>query len=373
MRLWEDRTDCQQNMVRSSGGFSRGAEGSKLYTRSGYVLNFNPFDDEKEDSGYVLEIPKGKKFIRKLIARFSALNKSRAVLEVSDLRGAIKHLDGIRNTYGRFTAKEVRYLAAQILSGFTVVTTENRGGCEEWMKSNGIVLERNGREVKIRDRLGEIKFTDDFYNTGLKACFWEHIRKGEVALAFSDARERASVKRVLGGTEDELLVGALLDRSYFDKKASRFWGGVGLENVRPIVVRERKAINRSVRLERKQTSYKRSLMLHTGGWFEIVRDILKNDINPADREYYKDKLTRNEYRKMKKELVRRKKEGGNSLEAVSHWVASYLENDFLLHGKREDAMSFVLRGAQDFLQWDGGLHSQYVSVLRALGNLDQKK
>ena len=145
-------------MVRGNRGFSRGAEGSKLYTRSGYVLNFNPFDDEREDSGYVLEIPKGKRFIRKLIARFSALDKSRTVLEVSDLRGAIKHLDGIRNTYGRYTAKEVRYLAAQILSGFTVVSTEYSGGYDEWLKSNGIVLVRDGRNVHIKDRQGEINF-----------------------------------------------------------------------------------------------------------------------------------------------------------------------------------------------------------------------
>lgn len=360
-------------MVRGNQGFSRGAEGSKLYTRSGYVLNFNPFDDEKEDSGYVLEIPKGKRFIRKLIARFSALDKSRTVLEVSDLRGAIKHLDGIRNTYGRYTAKEVRYLAAQILSGFTVVSTEYRGGYDEWLKSNGITLLRDGRNVYIKDRRGEITFTDDYYNTGLKACFWEYIKKGQLALAFTDARERASVKRVFGGTEDELLVGALLSGDYMGRSASRFWGGKGLENVRPVEIRERKKFGQTVRLERKQMSYKRSLGLHTGGWFEIVRDVLKNDINPADREYYKDKLARNEYRKMKKELSRRPREGGKSLEAVGHWVASYLEQDFLRHGKREEALSFILRGAQDFLQWDGGMHSQYVSVLRALGTLDQKK
>ena len=188
---------------------------------------------------------------------------------------------------------------------------------------------------------------------------------GELFLTFK--------RDLFGGTEDDLLVGALLSGDYLKRPSCRFWGGKGLEGVRPVLARERKKFKQTVKLERKQMSYKRSLNLHTGGWFEIVRDVLKNDINPADREFYKDKLARNEYRKMKKELVRRPREGGKTLESVSHWVASYLEEDFLKHGKREEALSFILRGAQDFLQWEGGLHSQYVSVLRALGTLDQKK
>lgn len=355
------------------GYLGKGGAGlSRLYTKSGYILHFNPYEDESKTTGCVLEIPRGRKFMRKLAARYSALERSNNMVEVSDLRDALRQLDSIKNTYGHCTAKEVRFLASQILSGFTVVSNE-KGDTEKWFERNKIALERNGREVKIKDVEGEFSFIDDYYNTGLKALLWEHLRSGEIAIGFTDERERVSVKRILGSFMDEDLVGFFLDGRYEKTTSTRFWGGK-FDGWRPLKLPALKAFKDTVKLVRvRQGNSFVPLLMRKDGWFNITKDILTGKINRAETEALKDKLPRNEYRRMRKELGRRHRAGSRTLDNVCLWVTNYLEEEYLLHGKREWAMSFLIRGSADLLHWDGGLQSQYVATLRAMGCLEQKK
>lgn len=359
--------DFGTRMVR---GFVRAGEMRTQGSR--YVMHFSPYGDEPDRVSYNIKIPQGKRFVSRMLARHACMKRSDQRFELTDLRATLKILQQVKRSYGLQTAKEVRFLAANLISGFKVVQDE-RSGAEEWLRRRGVMLERNGREVTIRDRLGEQTFTDDYYNTGLKHVLWEAIKGKGLILALVDARERLSVEKALGGADDETMVEAIRSGRYFEISCHRFWGGKNLKGLRRLSLRSPLKISDYVTLERVSIKEHSSLKNITeNGWLSTIKKVLNNQFQPSEKEHYKGLMTKKEYRTLKRDLSRHPGcPQTRSSEDLAKWLESFLENDYLLRSQGDGfVLSFLFKITQDLLQSESSLGSSYCEALGEMGVLD---
>lgn len=340
----------------------RGNALSSLYSRTGYLLHFSPFENAEKKVSYMAQLPRGRHFIRRVMARANALKEKNLVMDITSFAQMRTTIRRIVNKHGTATAKEVRFLAAQISNGYRVATVNNISHAEL-----GLNIVRDGRNVTITDKIGTIKFVDDYYNTGIRHCLWNLLQEGSIEIGLIDQRERRSLDLKFKNSTDEFLESKMADGSYFKEKIFSLYGGKDMLNCRRVIISKSTEVKVSVKVVRGSRPIALEALEEPN---DIVECILTGGYNTARAHKGIGNIDRRDY-KFAKMMLLRKPRKDNSLQTYVKWVGDlYGELKPVLEWDIATYRAFVMRAAQDLLQWEGGRRSAYMASVQALGELD---
>jgi len=344
-------------------------------TKSGVKIWLDPYS-ETSSGPTCLDIPSGRGFMRKLMARYKCLEKNKKFVDITQVRGMVKYMSSVREQQGVRVAKAVRLLAAQLMNGFEVVALE-RGSCFDQLLALGIYLQINGREVVIRDLEGEFKFRDDYYFTGTKFALRDLLRKYKIPLTLVDQRDRNSVQKIVGGKSDVDLVGYFSSGAYLKNRITKLWGGLGLESVRKVLYRDvqpvgKRGIKIVKRKESKELNWKAAASRQD--WVRVFGQILSHNFDKKKFEYLKAVMERSDFRKVRDRL---RKLGAFDIIRPRQDLCEMIYDALSIEiGMKHDVwMSFVIRGVNNLLRYQGDrleqmccAHDEIMSITSSEGS-----
>lgn len=330
-------------------------------TKSGVKIWLDPYS-EAASGPTCLDIPSGRGFMRKLMARYKCLEANKKFVDVTQVRAMTKYMSSIREQHGMKMARAVRLLAAQMMNGFEVVALE-RGSAYDQLEQLGIKLTIDGRKITIKDGKGDFTYQDDYYFTGTKYALLGIVRKYGVPLTLVDQRDRNSVEKIVGAKGDRELVEFFSSGQYLKHRLTRLWGGVGLDKVRAVVPGRDvvkvgvKGVKLIKRRDVKVINWQKASTRNE--WLEVFDKILAHDFDKKNTEYLKPLMDRGDFRKVRDRL---RKLGAFDVirprRAVSELVYDALSIE--IGPNPELWMSFVVRGCNNLLRYQGDRFEQLI-------------
>lgn len=332
-----------------------GTRKAYITTKAGVRIWLDPHSEERSGPT-CLDIPVGRRFMRKLMGRYQALEKQRRFVDVTQIRGMVKFVSSVREQHGDQVAKAVRLLASQMMNGFEVVAL-NRDTVFDKLNELGVHLQINGRQITIRDLEGEFTYQDDFYYTATKWSLLELMRRYKLPLTLVDQRDRNSVQKVLGDKSDISMVKFYASGEYQKHRLTKFWGGVGLENCRKVVFRDDVVqVGRGIKIVK--TRFSNQLNWQEAktkeDWLKIFDNVISHNFDKKETEPLKQAMKGADFKRVRDRL---KKWGAikgpavHSLRAMSEYCFNALNME--LGYEPRLWMCFVVRGCNNLLQYQG--------------------
>lgn len=329
-------------------------------TKSGIKIWLDPYSDDA--SGPVcLDIPRGRRFMRKLFARYKVLKEERKFVDITRVRTMVKYVANIKEQHGEKLAKAVRLLAAQLMNGFEVRALD-QGSVYDQLSLLGVNLRIDGRNITITDLKGTFSFTDDYYYTATKFALLPLLKKYNLSLTFVDQRDRNSVEKILKDKSDIAMVEFFAGGGYLKHPLTKFWGGKGLGLVRkvefnPNIIQ----VGRGVKLikTRKLATLNWRMAGSKSDWLDIFSKVLSHDFDKKKTEKLKSLMDRNDFKRVRDRLRRF---GAFEILYPKRIMCEYIYDALFVEigYDPEQWMSFVIRGINNLLRYQGDRFEQLV-------------
>lgn len=321
-------------------------------TRSGIKIWLDPYSED--NSGPVcLDVPSGRKFMRKVMARYQVLEQKKKFVDITQVRSMVKYMASVREQHGMKFAKAVRLLAAQMMNGFEVVSLD-RGSAHEQLKVLGVDLSIDGRDVTVRDLVGEFKYRDDYYFTATKYVLLGVLKKYDIKLTLVDQRDRNSVMKIFGDKSDEILVENFSSGAYKSNRITKLWGGLNMENARPAVFREDVGlVGRDIKIvKRTKVVVDWEKAKSREDWLVVFENILTHNFDKKRTEQVKALMDKGKFKRVRNRLRRM---GAFEIMHPCKILAEYIYDALLIEIDYDPAtwVSFVVRGCNNLLRYQG--------------------